>query len=242
MKLWIGSILFILAIALYTAWLYQKQPVRTDQLNQALQSIVHAETVADRERALQNSLEMLAPFQEKVRASNGNFYLAQGDVYRHFQAYPWALLSYKRAQKLAPGNPEIAKRIEKTSAALNLKSDIGLLPSFSVPRRLQLFTLFALLAFSFASLAIWEPKKIWSISGYAFACASGLFLLSALYSRYVEAERATIIEGTLLEGTPLSPGIEVSVMDIDENGEKIKVMTQNGAQGYVLAEKLRLHY
>lgn len=261
MKAWVAAILFIVLVSFYAWWFMQRPSLNTDALNQSMLQVVHAKNIAEREQALNASLEQLAQLSENknLTMSNGNFYLAQGDIYRHFRALPWAVWNYRQAEKLSPGNPMIAKRLEEVTRELNIKpasrssifDKLIFFHLFSLPRRLQLFTLTAVLAFTFGSLAIWQRNRIWVASFYVFTIFTALFLGSSLYTRYFEAESAAIIQGSvllaapsenaaLIGDAPLAAGSTVLVMDVVDEGEWIKIFTNDGSQGYIRAERLRL--
>lgn len=260
MKAWLGAVVFVAAITLYAFWMAQKPHVHTDAINRSLIDIVNAKSVAERETALTASLQWLseAVNSDDVRMGNGTYYIALGDVYRHFGALPWALWSYSQADKLAPGHPLLEQRMDDVRKSLNLPDknsssvfdELLFFHLLSVPRRLQLFTLTAFLAFVFGSLVIWQRNRLWVTSTIVFSSFAALFLLSSFYSRYVEPAEAVLIEATLLSAVPSSNSANVSVepipkgavalvMNIDSDGKWVKVLTEDGQLGYMPAERLR---
>lgn len=258
MKGWGAALIFIVAVSLYAWWYMQKPLVHTDRINQAFTHIIKAETVADRELALNDALEQMH-LKADVKMGNGNFYLALGDVYMQLNAFPWASWSYRQAENLAPAHPIIMERIVSVDKALQLKpasedsifDQLLFFHQFSLPRRLQLFTLCLSLAFAFLSVAIWQRQTLWIVSGTVFGSVALLFLLSSLYTRYVEPVRAVAIEGALVlaapsnsapmvGNSPVSAGSALLVMNINEDGRFVKVLTDEGTIGYVPIQKLKL--
>lgn len=257
MKGWIAAVLFIGAISLFTWWILQKQPINTDQINGALMRIVKSQTVAEREIALNDALIQID--QKNPTMGNGNYYLALGDVYKHFNALPWASWSYRQAASLAPNHPVIMERIQSVDKALQIHSksqdsifdQLLFFHLFSIPRRLQLFTLSILLALSFLSLAIWQKKTLWTVAGTVCGVVALIFLMSSLYTRYIEPVQAVVIEGALvlsapadnaamIGSSPIPAGSAILVMNIAEDGRFVRVMTDEGSLGYVPIQKLRL--
>jgi hypothetical protein len=78
-----------------------------------------------------------------------------------------------------------------------------------------------------------------------------LFLMSLLYSRYVEALEGVLVKSTFLyrdKGKeyakvldhPSSTGLKVQILDVQANGTWLKILTPDGTLGYVPAESIRL--
>ncbi len=169
--------------------------------------------------------------------------------------------SYSQAARLAPGHPQIRERIEATAEMLQINrlendsvfNQLLFFHLFSLPRRLQLFTLFAVLSFAFASVAIWKRHLLWVSSGYIFGAIAAIFLFSALYTRYLEPAAAILVEAAVLKGQPANDsamvgekpvvaGAQAWVMGVYEEGNWLRVFTADGSIGYIPTEKGRLVY
>lgn len=260
---WVISVIFIVVISLF-AWRMALRPAQnTDAINQAIIGIARAATVAEREVALTDALSMLSKLEAEKHPTMGNgmFYIALGDVYHAFGALPWAVWGYKQGQSLAPSHPGIDSRLATIREELQLPprevssvfNQLIFFHHLSLPRRLQLFFLTAFLGFSFGSVAIWQSNRLWKSSACVFGVVALVLLGSSLYTRYVEPTEAVVIQGSLLATTPsegagvvgdqpVSSGSTAYVLGVENKGQWLRILTEQGEVGYLPTERVRLIY
>lgn len=255
----LGGIFFYVAVA------WQGTHQVEEQLKQAYAAYVRgetAETIGKREDAFNEALKIYTGLENEFRPDFGNGKLDYniGNTYFQVEEYPSAVLYYYRALKLMPRDERAKNNLHVVLEKLGVtekkeKSAFEKLFFFhnmlSVPERLQLLTLLAVLAFLFYSLYIWLCHAWLAKVGGAALFLSAVLLLSVGYTHYFEPVEAVVIHATALYRDagfqyakvleePILSGRKVVVLDVVLEGKWLKVLSSDGTLGYAPAESLRI--
>jgi len=220
-----------------------------------------AATVDERESAFNASLQGYLELQQEYAPTMGTGKLAYNIANAYFQLgeYPFAVLYYNRALSLRPGDKTIRLNLRAARKKLGIKEEAAASPFedalffhtyFSLPRRLQLFFLFAIAGFGLLAWQIWFEKNLKIFAIIAFSLAA-LMALSVLYSRYVVPSEAIVTKAALLRRdagkeyapvseNPVAPGSKVQVQGASEEGGWLKISTSDGTVGYLPGSSLQV--
>lgn len=221
-----------------------------------------AESVGEREKAFNRSLEYYTDLERDYHPEygNGKLYFDIGNSYFQLGNYPFAVLYYYKALKLMPRRDVVERNLSTALNKLGISAaeketvfrNIFFFHFYlSVPERLQLFTLFSILAFLLFSLFIWSRKEVFKMIGNIAVFASLLFFMSFLFSYYLSPIEAVIVKSSALyrdsgfqfakvQEEPILSGKKVEVLDVIDNGSWLKVRLQGGELGYVPQEAVRI--
>lgn len=255
---------FLLAIGVgsYVLLFRQSVEVELKEANAAYRDGVESRTINERKLAFNRALTLYSELERKgnLALGNGRLYQNVGNIYYELESYPFALLYYYRALELNPGSFSIMEDIQRTRARLSLpvEDEASVFKNLfffhfhlSLPKRLQLLFLFAVGALVLGSGAVWYRSRlsVWGAGALSFLTL--LLTLSVLYTGYVEPLNGVLIEATLLTREaevdsewvvkePIPAGTRVSVVDIDQKGRWLKVMTSDGTLGFTAAKRIRV--
>lgn len=229
---------------------------------QAYQEGVKAEIVTDREAHFNRSLSLYLTLLHTCcpEYGSGKIYYNIANCYFQLNVYPLALLNYYRSEKLRPRDETVKynKEIVLEKLGIKEKKEQSLYDQifffqnyFSLPERLQIFTFLICLMILPASFYIWKKvaflKKV-----IAFAAVfSAIFFLSLMYTRYISPMEAIMTESSMLyrdAGFQYSKisnraqiaGSKVKVLEILDQGEWLKVITEQGEVGYLPYKTIQL--
>lgn len=258
-------LLFLIIGLVFAAFIYMfvslfREP--KEPLEEAYQAYVtgeQAQTVADRKKQFNKSLELYSQV-EANHQNDGRLYYNIGNTYFQLEEYPLAIYNYYRAQSLRPTDDKIQQNLQIALEKAGVKQENSdsifrqiFYPHFnlSLANRLQLFFFSGLTLLGFISAYIWYKQSwLWN-----FIILSGLicgfFLVSTLYSRYVTPLEGVIVKSALLyrdAGTeyarvkeePVVGGSKVEVIEVLSNGEWLKIKTADGTLGYVPQKTIKL--
>lgn len=206
----------------------------------------------------QNAFNQALTLYKKLELTNRTFFpydridQSIGDTYFQLGEYPRAILYDYRGLKNSPNSSVIRDHLQRAQQKLNLPPSLHLstadrLLSFNfllgLPERFQLFFLISLLAILISSLSIWVPKKLLSNFRHLTLFLSFLMLLNILASLYLSPLEGIIVESskiyrepsfqvTPLFDYPLEKGIKVDVLDVQKQGNWLKIRT-NEVIGYI---------
>ena len=203
-----------------------------------------AKSPLERKEAFNHSLESLLTLEEKYAPTYGNglLYLEIGNNFFQLGEYPRAILYYNRAIALRPRDNVAPKLLGAAQSKLNIseikngslfKKIFFINGIFSIPERLQLFTLFGLIALAAASAYLWL-KRDWIYKTFIIVLLASSFILLGLLADYYFSP----IEGVIVRSSslyrdageqyakvvddPLSSGQKVAVLTVSPSGKMVK--------------------
>jgi len=253
------AILFIFTFLIFGV--LSAEGTQSQLLQQAEASYQRGEqavTVAERREAFNGALELYLSLEKKW--AHPDLYYNIGNSYFQLEEYPWAILYYRRALLQMPRNETIRENLRIAQGKQKLTLDVkqpflqkvfffhyGL----SIKERLQIFFVFSVLSFVLASFYIWLEKRIFKIAASWLAVGVTGVLLSLTWSNYFSSIQAVVVQSTALlrdAGTqyapvmdfPVSAGDTVEVLEVVQEGQWLKIRTNNGDFGYVSHKTIRL--
>jgi tetratricopeptide (TPR) repeat protein len=238
-----------------------------DQLDQALTAYRQGEkgtTLASRKEGFNRALEIYSQMEKQYQPcmSSGKLFYNLANTYFQLGEYPMAILNYYKSLRLQPRDENVKHNLEVSLDKLNLSrpeppSDIQKIfffhTYFSLPERLQLFSYFGLtlLATSLLMIAYLQsrPYLKYVVSIIGVLCL--ILAFSLLYTRYLEPLQGVIVKATYVyrdkgkeyattSNTPASAGIKVDILDVQSQGQWIKILTPDGTIGYVPEDAIRI--
>lgn len=248
---------FIFIVLLELTFLAKRNgDVRLKEAEDSYYAAEQAKTVANRQegfnRALKFYKELEAEYQPEF--GTGKLYFNLANSYYQLEEYPWAILYYYKASALMPREVKVAQNLKSALNKLSLSNEskqnvfdqIFFFHHYlSLPERLQLFFLFALVALFFASWKIWLKKRWINFILFVSLLFASLMLLSVSYTRYLTPLEGVIVRSTNLyrdagvqyakaTDQPIPSGTKVEVKDVLlRNGKWLKIATPEGQFGYV---------
>lgn len=251
----------VIAVCLFSIFMKGKEILLKESYDTYLAG-EQADTISLRQRNFNRALNYYKELEEKYHPDDGNGKLFFNIANSYFQLgeYPWAILYYYRAQSLMPRADKVYRNLQIARSKLNLPPTEN--PSifekvfflhnyFSLPERLQIFFIFALISFIFASLLIWIKKKWINVALFVTTVIACIMLISVCYTRYLSPVEGVIVSSTNLyrdAGTqyakvmdePVPSGSKVEVRGILFNGTWFKILTPEGHFGYVPNSSLQV--
>lgn len=220
---------------------------------------LQASTMIERKNAFNHALSLYKEF-ESAGARSEKLYEALGDIYYHLEEYPWAILYYYRALELTPINTSVEKHLKLAQEKLGLSPKVeqsimhrivsvgGFLP---LSYRFFLFFLVTCAAVACLSFVIWLRTPFWSRLAVIFLAIEGILFLNILLSLYF-----TPVEGVLIKPTalyrgaawdqpqamyvPLVKGVKVRVLEEEQEGKWLKIVSTDGTIGYIPWDVIRI--
>lgn len=180
--------------------------------------------------------------------------------YLNLQQYPWALLYFRRAQKLLPRDLAVEKGLQRTVQALGITLPQHtvffrlLFPFnifFSPQERTAMLEIFSLLALCCGIVYV-VTKKTELLAATLLLIAVAAFIgINIAYDRYIIPAEAVVVEATMLRPQPgedigqlphtlTAPGDLVDVLEVSDDGLWIKISPPHNAFGYVPYKNVRL--
>ncbi|MDP1835532.1 MAG: SH3 domain-containing protein [Chlamydiales bacterium] len=232
-----------------------------DHLKRAYESYMAGETattVGEREQHFNRALRLYT--QLEAEPGNGRLFYDIGNTYFQLEQYGWSILYYLRAQRLLPRDDRVQFHLTLAQAQQHLPIDpddkwknrlFYWHMKLSQSERIQLFVGLAAITALLASFLIWrrsETVKI--VTGITTVC-SLLVLGSVLYYQYFAPVEGVVVKAfglyhgpsedyALVSDEPFTPGTQLTVENVVENGQWLKVETSSGRQGYIPSDVFRL--
>lgn len=235
---------------------------RLDIADAAYRTGEAAKTIAAREQAFNQALGLYLAIDQEYHPTFGTGRLDYniGNTLFQLGDYGRAMLYYKRAESLMPRDQHIKRNLEAVRTKLSLTKQPGtgvfsrlffFHTMLSLPERLQLFFIFALLAFVCASLHLWKSNAGLKYITIVFSVPAAIMLLSLCYSYYFSPIEGVIIHSVDLRRDagdqyekvskqPLPTGTEVEILSINPDNNWLKVLSPNGEFGYVPQDSIGL--
>lgn len=221
-----------------------------------------ATTVSERKEAFNSALSRYLDLEKKYKPhyGNGKLYYNIANSYYQLDELPLAIYYYYQAFKLAPRDVQTQHNLSQALQKLHLNQmppellsgqTLTLGTILSLPQRLCLFFWTVVVFFLLASLSIWRPFS-WLKLALALVGIVALFLLGTLvYNRFISVQEGVLVQASSLyrdAGTqyakasnePLPAGLKVEVVSIRNDGSWIKILSPDGALGYVSSEAIKL--
>jgi hypothetical protein len=222
----------------------------------------NAKTVYQRKLAFNYALDLYTGLEKEYEPiyGNGKLYYNIGNTYFQLEEYPWATLYYYRTLKLMPRDERTRSNLSITQNKLgitikenpSLLSKIFFLQSqYSLPERLRVFFILAVLLLVMISFYIWRPQH-WQKSILIILLIGSLIMLSSvLFTRYFSPIEAVMVQSSTLyrdageqyahvSENPILAGNKVVVLRVLQDGEWLKILTPEGEIGYVKNAVIRI--
>ncbi len=233
-----------------------------DEANAAYKAGETAHTLIERQEAFNHALNLFTDFEHLYNPQYGTgvLYYDIANTYYQLEEYPFAVLYYYKALQLMPRSYRVhnnlAITLDKLVIPMNkpasVFNDIFFVHTrFSFPERMQLFFALAMILIVLGSVYVWKPIRIIRASITVVSLCCALMLFSLLYSRYFEPIEGVIVHSSLLyrdaglqyasvSDQPVLSGNKVKVVDVQHNGQWLKVVTTAGDIGYVPLTAIRV--
>lgn len=261
-RFYVQFIIFLsLALLFLLPWGLRKDEPRLQQAQEAYVKGETATTIFSRKEAFNKALDLFLQLERDYHPEFGNGKLSFdiGNTYFQLEEYPLALLYYRKTENLKPRSDIVKRNLLQTYQKLELKppnttglvNTLSLKPWLSLPERLQLTSITALLALIFASVWIWTKKR-WSKQAFfislfilvplvlALAFTHYLSPIEAVLIRSSDLRRDAGMEYAKVSEHPLKKGSPLEVIGISPNRKWVKVATPEGQFGYLPNEAIRL--
>jgi hypothetical protein len=219
----------------------------------------NSKTIAGRKQGFNQALEIYLQLEQDYHPLEGNgaLYFDIANSYFQLGEYPLSIFYYYRAWALMPRNPECLHNLTIALKKLHLPPPeqrwrLSHLFFLSLPERLRIFFIIGLFLVSCIGLYIWRPNWTRITYGIIFFGVSFIFLILNLgYTRYLEPISGILIKASTLyreagqthskiTDQPVSAGLKVEVVNVQDKGRWLKIITPEGTMGYVPMENIRL--
>jgi tetratricopeptide (TPR) repeat protein len=253
---------FIFFVAVYFHFYYDSASALVKEANNSYLEGERAQTVDVRKTSFNRALNAFLKLEDEYdpRFGNGILYYDIGNTYYQLENYPRAVLYYYRAQNLRPFDENVRNNLNIVLKKLHLPADQETTPLEMVfffhsvlplPWRLQLFFFTAFSMLILGSLYIWSPSNRIKITTTIFGAVAATMLLSLTFTYFVENPNGVIVKATnIYRGAseqfapitdePIKPGTKITVTQIEQNGEWLKISTPDGEVGFIPSASLLL--
>lgn len=236
-------------------YVYQRSDPRAAQADSAYRAGETAKVVADRKKAFNEALSYYLEMENDYhpRFGNGKLYYNIGNTYFQLEAYPRAVLYYLRAEALMPRDKRVERNLQLARGKLALPQTevegVGFPIVMSLPERLQLFAAAALTALCLLSAWLWTDQRWFRNGAIVVLALTTVLSLTLAYTRYLAPLEGVLVQASDLYRDagwqyakvgedPLPAGSEVELLGRDPSGKWFKILTAQGAIGYVPQEAL----
>lgn len=234
-------------------------------LSEAYQAYRHGEeanTVNERTEFFNKALSLYTDLEKRFhpKYGNGKLYYNIANSYFQLGQYPMAVLYYYRTLDLMPKNERAQRNLQIALSKLKIsdkpkdttfKKIFFFHYGFSLSERFRIFFVFAVLGTLLGSLYIWLKLSWLKKCAILFALTAGVFLGSIAYSNYFIPVEGVIIKSTSLYRDagqqyakvlkePILSGTKVEVLDILHEGHWLKIITPDGALGYIPQNSIKI--
>ena len=217
-----------------------------------------ATTVFEREQKFNNALQLYLDLEKTFdpRYSNGKIYYNIANTFYQLNQYPFAILYYAKALTLN-NDARIHENLQTVREKANVSppqysasliETISLKNWLSLPTRLQLFGLSALISFALFSLIIWRYLPLVGMIGGLFACIAFFFLATSVLGLLFSPKEAVVVNSEYLRKgaspefasvieEPIRAGSIVRVVGQEKNW--LKVLYHENKVGFIPEKSLR---
>lgn len=248
-------ILVILGLGI-NDYMNQQEGVRSlEKAEKLYQRGVAASNYDEKMDAFNESLDVLLKYDRQIPAIDAA--IAANLV--ELREYPLAVYYYRQALYRDPSLTTVQKQMNKILARLGLPEE----PYTSAVERLSRFAALSFLeikklcliafciVFVLFSLWIWYPEK-WVRNLFALSLIPFLFLGGVMLVRnFLNPIEAVVVTSTnlyqgsgtnypLVSSKPLTAGVSVTVLDVPDNGQWLKVRTSDNTLGFLPAKNARI--
>lgn len=190
----------------------------------------------------------------------GELYINIGHCYYRLGRYGFALYYYERARGLLPRRSEIegyaATARNRTGLTASpekpsLRNLFFLKGFISIPESFRFFSGFAIITIMLLLMTIRFSNVVLKRVCFGFGLCAAYFFAVAGYHTYflpikgilvyaAEVSRSPDLSGPKVSNNPLVSGTSLDILDVTDEGRRIKVLTPDGLPGYVSYEAVRL--
>lgn len=256
----IGLIGF-LGIHLLLSWLEESPQAQLEAAEASYQAAIDALSQNVRQEQFNKTLDILLALENKYQPTmgTGKLYANIGTTLFQLHEYPLAILYYYRATVLRPRDENLSANLRAVQNKLHLDVPEEQSPwqhllffhyYFSVPERLQLFSLLFICALIFGSLHIWFPNYWLDKLSNFWLVLAVIFLASLSVSYYFTDTYGVLLKPTLLykgagkqfanlSNQAEKAGSQVIILDNDLHTSWIKIKSPSGSIGYIPQEAVR---
>ena len=238
----------------------QEEPL-LKEAQESYEKGLEAKTLLERKKAFNQALALYLDLESTNSSTCSNsLSLALGQIFYHLGEYARAIFYDYQALELAPHNTAIRDHIYLSQHQIGIPQQIELSKlerflSFNfylpLPRRFYLFFWSLLTQLLLISAYIWWKQSLLKKIGWAFTALNMLLLLNLALSFYFTPLTGVLIAPTglyrlpsmdepQLINFPLMQGLKVEILNIQKEGEWIKIIDPQGTIGYIPASSIRL--
>lgn len=258
----VSSAFFIFFVAVYIHFYFHSASSLVKEANNSYMEGERAQTVEVRKTSFNKALNAFLKLEDEYdpRFGNGILYFDIGNTYFQLEDYPRAVLYYYRAINLRPFDSNVEKNLNIALKKLNLPPVVENSPIEQVfffhailplPWRLQFFFITTFLSMLLGSIYIWAPSDKVRIPSMIFGAIATVMLLSLTFTYFIENPQAVVVQSTnLYRGAskqfaavtddPIRAGTKITVTQVEQDGEWLKITTPDGEVGFVPSASLLL--
>ena len=219
---------------------------------------VSGKTLFEREDYFNKALDQFLQLEEKsfVTINLGKLYFDIGNTYFQLQEFPLAYLYYLKAKNLIYDKEALQENIDHVLKQLKIEAPLketlfDELVSFNWPLRLMLFSAITFILFLSLSLFIWTKYRWALIVSIILSICFFAVGLNLSFYRYFYPIKALLIQAAeIRQGAgldygrvgelPIAACTLVEILEVSEEGNFVKIVTQNKTVGYVPQKNIRL--
>ncbi len=217
-----------------------------------------ASNTDERKRAFNEALTYYLQMQTDNPSATLLYNIA--NTYYQLNEYGYAILYYNKALKEAPRFSEARTNLNIALQKANIQDgEPNILQSYLLffhykmshnEKEITVLFLF-FIAFTLLSVYLWVPQLVFKKVALILLWVSLVFVASIVWVDYFTPPQAIVVKPVALRrdagdqyaalvGTPALSGTRVSVIEVLQNGNWLKVRTASGDVGYVSKEYVRI--
>jgi tetratricopeptide (TPR) repeat protein len=256
------NLLYFVLLLLTPSFAYSSELIfpHQKQLDEAFisyQKGEQAKTYPERQAHFNRALALYSELETSF--SDPLLFYNIANCYFQLREYPWAILYYKRAERLQPRNTKIHNNLDLARTKLGIAPEksntvFNKLLSFhrmlSEEERLRAFFLLGMGTVGLASVTVWMRHRLLIEATIIMGACAFLVFGSLITSRYYSPVEAIVIQSTVLyrdagiqyasvKEEPVAAGMQVSVVEVLQNKRWLKIISPEGITGYVPQESVR---
>lgn len=254
--------IFLGALALvFAMWALRSGDARVAQAEESYRQGEAATTISERKTAFNTALDLFLKLNADYHPNfgTGKLDFNIGNTYYQLGEYPLSILHYKRAEQLMPRSEVVKRNLAQAQkkGGLNVTENRRFLDVLlgknllSLPERIELFFVLAVLTLVFTSGWLWTKSSWLSKVAGLFLIPASLVLLNLIVTHYFSPVEAVLTQAVELRrdagtqfakvgDTPIPGGTSVEVISTTPNGRWIKVVAPGGDLGFVPSEAVKL--
>lgn len=258
----LGLTLFLNLFTLFLS--AQAQDTDLEQAEASYFAGEQATTIADRTQDFQHALQLYLGIErdhkKELAYGDGQLYYNIGNSYFQLGELPWAILYYYRTLEFSPRDHRARQNLEIARTKLGLTPPpppswfartLGLQTLLSLPEKLQTFFHLGVALLMLLSAYLWMQSRWIKRAIYLFSAALLFVLLSIGYTLYFSSLEGVLVEPSVLyrdAGTqyavvsnqPILAGEKVYILDVRQEGQWLKVLTDQDVIGFLPYKAVRL--